>query len=476
MLLQQHFNKVICVAVMLIATVAQVMAADVNCYSRGAAYCILNDGSGNYPISAAGEVFVTTSADATPQYEAGEYITETVVNVGNATTGTVKQTFYFYARAKAGYKFIGWASTSTSKTGNGEEGVALTKTLTHWAAGTEEQPKEQRMYAVFEKEEAAPVTTHWKEAGLPTYTVISSTPEDNGEQRSAYMVTFEMSHPDFSSPIGIIPDADKITATKNINGSVTDVEGDIKPSVKDGKLIIEFTEPVAEECEVTLHVPAAITNNLLMPIAMMSAEELLAAGGCTNPELTLTFSVKPVIIPFVEIVNQSNHNLIDGLIEASVDDEKETGDMVTHIFVKYEEEMAKAIASADFGKYVTITRRETGENISISLYSNGLGMLFDGVRDYHYVDIVISSEKWINNINHLGTYDVEILPGLAQTVDGMKSAGASFTFNYVDITTGINKTEAQPAIGGNACFNLMGQRVGNDTKGLKIVNGRKVLK
>lgn len=129
-------------------------AADVECYSRGVAHTILNDGSGNFPIVEAGEVFVSLSSEVTPAYEEGTYTSEVAVNVGSASSGSVKQTFYFWARAKQGYKFIGWNTSKTGKTpasGSDVEGAPYAKTYTHWSAGTAEAPKEQTLYAIFEK-------------------------------------------------------------------------------------------------------------------------------------------------------------------------------------------------------------------------------------------------------------------------------------------------------------------------------------
>lgn len=129
--------------------------AQESCYSRGVAHCILNDGSGTYPVADAGEVFVGTTADAVPQWTAGTHASAVAVNTGKASAGNVKQTFYYWARAKEGYTFIGWNTMATSKTAmagsDGAEGQAWTATYTHWAAGTAAAPKEKVLFAIFEK-------------------------------------------------------------------------------------------------------------------------------------------------------------------------------------------------------------------------------------------------------------------------------------------------------------------------------------
>lgn len=146
--------KVAWVVMIFMAAAGMVKAADVDCFSRGVAYTILNDGSGTFPVMEAGEVFVSLTDDATPEWTSGTYTSQVAINNGNATSGKVKQNFYFWARAKEGYQFIGWNTSKTGKTaasGSQTEAAPYLKTYTHWSAGTAEAPKEQVMYAIFEK-------------------------------------------------------------------------------------------------------------------------------------------------------------------------------------------------------------------------------------------------------------------------------------------------------------------------------------
>lgn len=55
-------------------------------------------------------------------------------------------------------------------------------------------------------------------------------------------------------------------------------------------------------------------------------------------------------------------------------------------------------------------------------------------------------------------------------------AGAKvLTIEFEDVATGISAIDAAPALNNRAAYNLAGQRVGNDYKGIVIVGGRKIL-
>lgn len=137
----------------LLALVLPVTAMGQSAYfARGVARCILDDGSGTYPVSEAGEVFVGTSADDTPQWADGTH--SSAIISGNFS-GSASVSFYFWARAKAGYTFLGWGTTSTSKTASSGtmdmEGRPWASKTTLWSAGSADAPKELVRYAIFRK-------------------------------------------------------------------------------------------------------------------------------------------------------------------------------------------------------------------------------------------------------------------------------------------------------------------------------------
>lgn len=141
-----------------IGTTLSASAADY--FARGVAYCILDDGSGTFPIDEAGEVFVGTTPDEAPSWTAGSHASTVVT--GPMTGGQAPVKFYYWARAKEGYTFLGWGSTKTSKTVNAGterlEGQSWESKTTLWSAGTEAAPKEAVRYAIFRKNAAEDTT------------------------------------------------------------------------------------------------------------------------------------------------------------------------------------------------------------------------------------------------------------------------------------------------------------------------------
>lgn len=143
--------RTLIICLLALVGVASASAADL--YARGVAHCILDDGSGTFPIAEAGEVFVSTTADVTPQWTAGTF-TSATISCPHSASGT-SVSFYFWARAKAGYTFIGWATSKTSKTPSSSisnlEGQPCSSKTSFWNAKTEAAPNELVRYAIFRK-------------------------------------------------------------------------------------------------------------------------------------------------------------------------------------------------------------------------------------------------------------------------------------------------------------------------------------
>lgn len=132
---------------------AALTASAADFYARGVAHCILDDGSGNFPIDEAGEVFVGTTPDEVPVWAAGSNTSSIVT--GPMAGGQASVKFYYWARAKEGYTFLGWGSTKTSKTVTSGterlEGQSWESSYTLWSAGSAAAPKEVVRYAIFRK-------------------------------------------------------------------------------------------------------------------------------------------------------------------------------------------------------------------------------------------------------------------------------------------------------------------------------------
>lgn len=141
-----------------LGTALSASAADY--FARGVAYCILDDGSGTFPIDEAGEVFVGTTPDEAPVWAAGTNASSLIT--GPMAGGQASVKFYFWARAKEGYTFLGWRSAKTSNTVTSGterlEGLPWESKTTLWSAGTEAAPKELVRYAIFRKNAAEDLT------------------------------------------------------------------------------------------------------------------------------------------------------------------------------------------------------------------------------------------------------------------------------------------------------------------------------
>lgn len=139
---------------------AALTASAADFYARGVAHCILDDGSGNFPIDEAGEVFVGTTPDEVPVWAAGTNASSIVT--GPMAGGQASVKFYYWARAKEGYTFLGWGSTKTSKTVTSGtdrlEGQPWESSYTLWSAGSAAAPKEVVRYAIFRKNAAEDTT------------------------------------------------------------------------------------------------------------------------------------------------------------------------------------------------------------------------------------------------------------------------------------------------------------------------------
>lgn len=715
--LRTMFGKLMLVAVAVLCAV-QVQAASVECYSRGVAYCILNDGSGNYPVAEAGEVFVSLTPDAIPVWTEGSAMSEVAVNTGNASAGTVKQNFYFWAKAKPGYKFIGWNTSKTGKTaaaGSETEGAPYLKTYTHWSAGTESAPKEQIMYAIFEKQVSADdepqdkgdgvaaervenneyaagsssknfrvriyfaegllfggstsasqgvnqevarfvtckqgettiniveVSTgaawadetytsyapaygtielpysiapgeydvhlpyglyktasggvtapydfkvivyadneplkivgtspkegyNWNadpesettdgeslmvsitfdkyvdhvtadesildnillksatgksilpesvtisrlnnkiglvaygklpngtytftlpegvfvaanglsheakiinftisgslvdEWALPTYTSVTATPQNNAAVRSLTKVEVEFAREDYDAPVGIMPGAAAVTATKIISwfdptNQDPEYTGDqrsesvenIGVAVKAGKLVLTFAQPVAEECKVVVNIPAGILNNLAMPVATMTKQEIYEAGGCTNAAFSLTFNVEPKPIKVQDVTGigfnstymtdeqgnyikdeQGNFIRVDeykSLINAQLVppvNNGDGGDRITYMYFWYPEEFS-AISYKGGASVKNITNGMEYEIAAIEFKTGG-----DHYRR-NVIQMRLSSSNYIHSdLYDQGVYEVVMPDSAAVTADGMFAQGITFQFTYGD--------------------------------------------
>lgn len=443
--------------------------------------------------SEAGVVFASAeavSSEADIHAVASESKSDVTKMTGEAGTSEVNRTYYFYAKANPGYKFLGFTS-SISGTPSGS-GVAKEETKvgdyymysakigTQYFPNTEDKPKAMVRYAIFEK--SAP-TGPVVEDGfvrddidqLPKYTV--NTPASQNV-RSLYTFTIDMTG-DYDEPFSLMP---KIGMVKVKKGS-TVLTNTATASVEDGKLTITVNPSITEAGEYTVTIPAGLVNNLLLPVAAMTTDELISEGFCTNPEMELTFNVTPEKIKVIKVTNQSGFDLNGTVVPLAVADENSgevlSGEIITHIYLWMEEELASTVKASEFKNYVSI-KAPHNRKIDFNAYSCGLKEV-NGVN-HSIIDIFLSVDSHIDSAGneevagHTGTYDVTVKEGLGQSFDGLPTEAFNFTFEYKDMAndpTVINKTVA-PA-NARTAYNLAGQRVAKAT-GITIIDGKKVIK
>lgn len=132
----------------------------------------------------------------------------------------------------------------------------------------------------------------------------------------------------------------------------------------------------------------------------------------------------------VAVTNQFGKNLIDAVLTANTGDNLEDGDIVTHIYITFDHELKEissmsahqALASA-----VTIVNTTTGKALEFNQYSCGVKS-----SDKHTLDMLLSSECYINSANYQGVYVVSLPAGVATTTNELPTEAYSFTFTYGD--------------------------------------------
>lgn len=131
--------------------------------------------------------------------------------------------------------------------------------------------------------------------------------------------------------------------------------------------------------------------------------------------------------------------------------------------------------------FVVIPDLKAGSKVTISTKSSSNGNpAYMTCDDENAVTTSAQDQDEVDNvftINAFGSYEFQPNRGLyinSITVEYPAAAAAPAFFGISGGTTGIANIERQPA-GDNVYYDLRGQRVANPTKGLYIVNGKKVI-
>ena len=285
---------------------------------------------------------------------------------------------------------------------------------------------------------------------IPTYTTVVCDPADGATVSAVTSVSISLSREGYDAPIGKMPGSQSVTATKTVGTEQTAIDG-ITVAVSNEQLVVTFAQPVAEACTVTITIPEGVTNNLAMPVGTMTTEEIIAEGGCTNPAITLTYTVAPTVLPVKDVtgvgydtkfLTDEQGNFIkdekgqyiredkyDSLVDAQLTPESETnpdGDRVTVMYFWYDEQFA----SCDYKGGASVTNVTTGVTHDIASVSFKTG------GDSHRNDVIelrLSSADYIYSEQyHQGVYEVVLPEGFATTADGLKNGGKTFRFTFGD--------------------------------------------
>lgn len=293
---------------------------------------------------------------------------------------------------------------------------------------------------------------------IPQYDVVEATPASGATVSALTTIAVSLLREGYDAPLGIMPGAPAVEAvrveTSAASGQTTETPIAAPKATVDktnGNLLITFAEPYNTPGTVVVRIPAGLTNNLALPVATMTTQEIIDEGGCTNPAISLTFNVETSILPVKDVtgvgydaqyLQDADGNFIkdekgqyirqdkyDSLIDAQLTPAvggSDNGDRVTVLYFWYDEKFA----SANYKGGASVTNITNGTSVSIASVG------FKSGGDSHRNDVIelrISTADYIySDQYHQGVYEVVLPEGIATTADGRKSGGKTFRFTFGD--------------------------------------------
>lgn len=132
----------------------------------------------------------------------------------------------------------------------------------------------------------------------------------------------------------------------------------------------------------------------------------------------------------VSVTNQFGKNLVNAVLTVNEGGNFEDGDVVTHIYVTFDHELApingmaahKALAQA-----VSLVNTTTGRVLEFNQYSCGLKG-----DDKTTLDLFLSTENYINSKDYKGVYMMTLPAAIDTTKSGIPTQAYRFTFTYGD--------------------------------------------
>lgn len=325
---QNYFKRVFAALVMFVAAMPM-FAADVEVWTAGNIQAVVD----KVECNEAGMVFASAKALTSESQIAaaeGVFQAEPEYAFGNPYASTTGHTWYYYAKANPGYKFIGFASSKTGTPSGANAEAALAKVgdyytvsvkpVAPYKAYTKDAPKLMTRYAIFEK-------------------------------------------------VG------------NTGGG----EG-----TGDGP-----TGPVAN----------------IKVVGALYAKTIAQSDG-ENVTGVATYV-----------------NLVGAKLAANSTEDNTQGDQVTHIFLQFDDELATigSTASRTLANQISLVNKSNGKVVSFNVYNCVVWS-----KDNKALDLMISSEDWINSANHQGEYEFKLPAGVVKSAKGAVNDAYEFTFTYGD--------------------------------------------
>lgn len=292
---------------------------------------------------------------------------------------------------------------------------------------------------------------------IPQYDTVEATPADGTTISALTTIVIDLSREGYDAPLGIMPGSAEVTvvsltaADAAAQPAETPIDAPKATVNNAGQLLITFATPYRTPGTVEVRIPAGLTNNLAMPVATMTPQEICDNGGCTNPAITLRYKIEPAILSVKavtgigydpEYLKDANGNFLkdeagqyirqdkyDSLVDAQLTPApsgSDIGNRVTVIYFWYDE----AFSTIDYQGGASVVNVTTGKAHDIASVG------FKSCGDSHRNDVIelrLSTAAYIySEQHHQGVYEVTLPEGIAMTADGRQSGGMTFRFTFGD--------------------------------------------
>lgn len=122
-------------------------------------------------------------------------------------------------------------------------------------------------------------------------------------------------------------------------------------------------------------------------------------------------------------------NLVGATLVANGTEDATQADQVTHIYVTFDDELANISMSASqvLSSQISLINTTNGKKINFNKYNCVVWS-----KDNKALDLMISSEDYINNLDYQGVYEFKLPAGVVKSAKGAVNDAYEFTFTYGD--------------------------------------------